>query len=314
MKKSLIALAALAAVTAASAQSTVVISGKFGSVYGKAIQGTSGLAVSDGDVRFTAVEDLGGGLKATASMELRVRGRGNVDAGASAVAAENDAAIIAQNTGVGGRNATVGLSGGFGSVTLGAIEAGNGIIGRGWGGVILTQASAYDGKLLDGASNVDWAMYETPVMNGFKLNYQRVDSVTNPGAGKGDLTGNVFGAVYDAGPISAGVDYTDFSDGDTRVRASASYDMGVAKIGFGYSDKKTQLGQYTMGLSVPIGAMTLGVVYAVNDETNAQGWAGSINYALSKRTAINASYGDISKSDTAANVGNQFRIRVMHSF
>ena len=52
---------------------------------------TSGVGVTDGNVIFAAVEDLGGGLKATASMDVRVRGRDNAtDAESGAAATGNN--------------------------------------------------------------------------------------------------------------------------------------------------------------------------------------------------------------------------------
>jgi predicted porin len=311
MKKTLIALAVVAISGTAFAQSTVTLSGKFGATYGKAIGGSTGLSVSDGDVRFTAVEDLGGGLKATASMEVRVRGRGNVDAGSAAVAADNTAAIPAQNTGIGGRNATVSLAGGFGSVTLGAVEAGNGIIARGWGGAPISLPTAYDGAILAGVANVDWMMYQSPALiPGLTANVQRVDSISAPGAGKGALAANVVGVNYAAGPISAGIDYTMFTNDVKRTRLSASYDLGVVMVGFGWEDRNTTDSQYTVGMSAPLGPVKVGVIYARNNETDNRGWAVGADYALSKRTAVNVTYGD----QTNLVDGKQYRVRLMHSF
>ncbi len=116
MKKSLVALAVLAVAGAASAQ--VSVSGKFGFAYesGQAAGvSKSGLGQTDGNVTFSASEDLGGGMKAGASIDIRARGR----------------AVNAAAGSVDGRDASVFVSGGFGTVTMGAIELGNGIIGLG---------------------------------------------------------------------------------------------------------------------------------------------------------------------------------------
>ena len=80
MKKSLIALAALVAVTAASAQSTVTLSGSvaLGLLTDGATKATqrTNIGVLDGSTSnmfvFTASEDLGGGLTATAVIQNRV--------------------------------------------------------------------------------------------------------------------------------------------------------------------------------------------------------------------------------------------------
>lgn len=295
MKKTLIALAALAATTA-FAQSSVTLSGKFGVAFQQAPGATSGLAVTDGDVVFSALEDLGGGLKAAASMAVKVRGRG-----ATGV--------------VDGRDATVSLMGGFGSVTLGAVEAGNGIIGRGFAGAPVSLPDGFDGSVLSAPANVDWFRYKSPeLMPGLTVNYQRVDSIGTPGGGRGALQANVVGADYASGPVSVGLDYTDFSDNTKRTRFSASYDIGVATVGFGFENPRSGNNQYAAGLKVPMGAITAGLVYAKAGSN--KGYGIGANYALSKRTAINVSYGKVDAggvSGSATN-DNQYRIRLMHSF
>ncbi|MBK6388185.1 MAG: porin [Rhodoferax sp.] len=110
--------------------------------------------VTDGNVAFAAVEDLGGGLKAGVSMDVRVRGRG--------------AAGV-----VDGRDATVYLMGGFGSLVGGAVEAGNGIIGYGGAGAPVIGLD--DGLALAGGTNVDWLAYTTPNMGGFTATVQMID-------------------------------------------------------------------------------------------------------------------------------------------
>ena len=338
MKKTLIALAAVAAATGAMAQAT--ISGKYGVSYQQTIGGVANLATTDGDVRFTATEDLGGGLRATVAMELRVRGRGNVDAGSPACANglytvphdhvddEEDEPVAnidpipagalvncaATNLGVGARNATVSLSGGFGSVTLGSVEAGNGIIGRAWAGAPIALPTLYDGRILSGVANVDWFQYTSPALApGLTVNYQRVDSVANPGTTEG-TTANVFGANYAQGPLSAGIDYTVFKGPDSkRTRVSASYNFGVAMVGAGYEDRDTTEAQYTLGVSAPVAAnIRVGAIWARNKENGRTGYALGADYALSKRTAVNFTYGDVTKGDVAD--ATQYRVRLMHSF
>lgn len=302
MKKTLIALAALAS-TAAFAQSTVNLTGKFGVAFQQAPGAVAGLAVTDGDVVFNAVEDLGGGMKASASMAVRVRGRANSANTGSA------------STSVDGRDATVSLMGGFGTVTLGAVEAGNGIIGRGFAGAPVSLADGYDGSVLSGPSNVDWFRYTSPALiPGLTANYQRVDSIGGPAAGKGALQANVVGVDYAAGPISAGLDYTTFSDKTKRTRVSGSYNLGVATVGLGFEKPRSGDNQIAAGVSVPLGAITAGLVYAKAGDK--KGFGVGANYALSKRTVINASFGkvDAGGADGSATNDNQYRIRVMHSF
>ena len=307
MKKTLIALAALAS-TAAFAQSTVNLTGKFGVAFQQAPGAVAGLAVTDGDVVFSAVEDLGGGMKAAASMAVKVRGR---------VANVANTTTGAITNSIDGRDATVSLMGGFGTVTLGAVEAGNGIVGRGFAGAPVSLADGYDGSVLAGASNVDLFKYTSPALiPGLTASYTRIDSVGAPGGGKGALQANVVGVDYAAGPISAGLDITSYSTAgaENRTRASASYNLGVATVGLGVQKTKGTDTQIAMGVSVPLGAITAGLVYAKNGDK--KGFGVGANYALSKRTVINASFGkiDAGGADGSATNDNQYRIRVMHSF
>jgi Gram-negative porin len=291
MKKTLIALAALASVSA-FAQSSVTLSGKLGVGFQKAQAGIGGMSVTDGDLKVTAVEDLGGGLKATAAAEFLNRGR---------------------QTATSGRDATIALSGGFGSVTVGNIEAGNGIIGRGFAGAPVSLATGYDGAILDGALNADYFNYTAPAMNGVSVGVSRLDSIgsaVGSSAGKGDLQANVLAVNYAAGPLSAGVDTTKFYGSTTvsRTRASASYDLGVATVGFGYSKKQGTDRQTAMGVKVPMGAVTLGAIYAKNG--TAKGYGVGMDYAFSKSTVLNVSYGD----ETSDANGTQYRVRLLKSF
>jgi hypothetical protein len=113
----------------------------------------SGIRVTDGDLVFTATEDLGNGMTAAANMAFVSRGR---------------------DTAISGRDASLTLRGGFGSVLIGSVEAGNGIIGLGGAG-----ASVYgmDGSVIAGASNVDIIRYTTPALiPGLTASFSLLDS------------------------------------------------------------------------------------------------------------------------------------------
>jgi predicted porin len=121
MKKTLVALAALAAAAGASAQ--VTISGYFGASYDIASIGNANAArtgnssetrVSDQSSRiiFGVVEDLGGGLKAIGQYDMRF----NLDA-ASRQQVESLASPTPNFTA--GGNSHVGLTGDFGAIRLG---------------------------------------------------------------------------------------------------------------------------------------------------------------------------------------------------
>ena len=345
MKKSLIALAALAAVTAASAQSSVTISGKFGTAYDQPLgsaataKGKANIAVTDGNIDFNAVEDLGGGLKAGASMALRVRGRGNVVQ--TTVVAQTTTAVTqtyaqSASTEV-GRNATVFLSGSFGTLTAGSIEIGNGISGRAYAGTVLSTSTGLDdGGVLSGSAYANALAYTSPNIQGFAVTVGRYDSIGTVGikstaiAASGSeadlgLAANVVGLNYANGPLTAGVDSTTFTGSTTigsttdrkRTRMSADYDFGFVKIGFGQEDNKgtpttgTYAGKQTaFGISAPItSALRVGIVSLKNTESgvfaaagaSAKGTGVSADYSFSKRTTLNASYATIARDDLTDN-------------
>ena len=316
MKKTLIALAAVALSSAAFAQSTVTLSGKFGYAYQstKSAAGakTNGFGVTDGNVTFAAVEDLGGGLKASAKMDVRVRGRG--------------AAGV-----VDGRDASVSLAGGFGTVMMGAIEAGNGIVGLACAGA--PTIGQVNNKTLDGGVNVDIARYITPNMGGLKAYVSIIDSIGGPAAGGLESKSKLrdatqIGMTYAAGPIAADADYTKFGTnaaagiGFGRTRVSGSYDLGMVKLGAGFQNKakSTATGvknnQYMLGVSMPMGNMLLGATYANSKNSGAKastGYEFGAQYNFSKRTSLQTAYlsqkvSGATKSDTA------LRIRLLHSF
>jgi predicted porin len=327
MKKTLIALAILTVSGASFAQSSVTISGKLRYAYESAeknVAGTvtkaNGVRVTDGDVNFAAVEDLGGGLKATASIAVLTRGR---------------------DTGISGRDASLSLAGNFGSVMVGSVEAGNGIIGLGGAGA---PVYGMDGSVIAGASNVDIIKYTSPAFNGFTLSANATDSTAaaqtlgmGATAATADSTG--FGVNYANGPLAVAADLTNYGlnasggTADNRTRISASYDLGVAKLGLGHQVAKTTTGSKTkdmiMGVSVPVGAFLLGANYATQQTDSGVKVKGTdlgAQYNLSKRTFIAAHYQKVTNrtaalgtetytaATAAGNSNNKFRIQLGHSF
>lgn len=316
MKKTLIAIAAVALVGSAFAQSSVTLSGKFGYAYESnksAGVKANGFGTTDGNVTFAATEDLGGGLKASASMDVRVRGRG-----APGV--------------VDGRDATIALSGGFGTVLMGAIEWGNDMVGVGSAGA---PTHGLDGAVLLGGFNTDIARYVSPDMGGLQVYGSLIDSFSAPGAGGMQKLSTLqdgvqFGLTYNAGPVSAMGEFTTLDGNsvaanDRKVtRLAASYDLGVAKLGAGVEiDDPTGPGKTTgtiLGVSMPLGkAITVGATYArarvkgVTPSGTKTGYELGAQYDLSKRTNVQVAYQNVNVLNQAPN-DNALRIRLMHSF
>ncbi len=364
MKKTLIAMAAVAVAGVASAQVTLSgklsfgysdsysnkeasgtanANGKAGGASAPAAKDVAGFAVYDGHFTMSGSEDLGGGLSAAASMEVLSRGR---------------------DTAISGRNASLTVSGGFGSVMMGAIEAGNGIMPKGQAGA---PGIGLDGKVLDAAGNVDIVKYTLPAMiDGVTLAVNMADV---PGSTVGRSSGYSQGYAADLafGALSASIDYTayknqaadvaktagrfiendgtnafaaynagDIIDGvivqaakaasnakDTRTRMSFSYDLGVAKVGYGRQTVNYRTAgvannvQTTMGVSVPMGAITLGLANAKSQDdassTKKTGTDVGIKYELSKRTAVDFGRATWSKN-TDSEKNSYSRIRLTHTF
>ncbi len=313
MKKTLIALAAVAATGAAFAQSSVTLSGALDYGYQSTKAGatgvtTKGMGVDTSEIYVSMTEDLGGGLKlnARAGIEGLNRTQGFVD----------------------GLNHTIGLTGGFGTIYGGAIEIGSGIRG-------LAQAGApvnnMEGEILGSAVDSDILKYSSPNISGFvfsgSLTEGNVGVNLANGFGKGLSAGNsralTVGADYAAGPIKAKLDYTSWKNNaanDDRFRVAGQYDLGVAKIGAGFESADLVAGgknKYTMlGVSAPLGAVTVGAVWVKNDNAGAKrvGYSVGASYDLSKRTSVSSSYSSWEATANAASKDNKFKVQLSHSF
>ena len=317
MKKSLIALAVLAASGAAMAQSSVTLFGivdanvgyvnhtapdKLGNGGGKGYGlGNSGNATSRLGLRGT--EDLGGGLKAGFWLEGAIL---------------ND---------VGGgfdfkRESTVRLSGGFGEVRLGreltptfrAINKYDVFGAAGIGRYMGFQAWDFGGAGTDAnrvrASNM--ITYATPNFSGFNASVAYAfDEKTSPNYKAGRYAGGMVG--YDNGPLSVTASYAQLLSTSESLTGSlgASYDFGVAKLtAMGtqtkYKDSPVFAGgsakfnSYLIGLSAPVGGVgEVKAQYAFYDQkgynttnSSAKAHQFSLGYVhnLSKRTAL---YGNV---------------------
>lgn len=303
------------------AQSSVSLTGKLRFAYGtaKAADGvkTTGVGVTDGDWNIAAVEDLGGGLKAGANMALRLRGR--------------DAATDATSTGVGARprDSSMYLSGGFGTVMVGAIEAGNGLLPLVTAGGP-TYIGLDNGDQLAAASNTDILQYTSPAFSGFTVKAALLDGVGTGGAQATATTqdATLIGLNYANGPLSAALDVTNYGANatvgtlaDSRTRMSANYNLGMAILGAGYQTAKTTTGvakkETAFGVSAPFGAFNVGAVYATSKTDGIAGkntgYDLSAQYNLSKRTYVALQAQSTKKAGATASATNT-RVQLAHSF
>lgn len=327
MKKTLIALAVLAASGASFAQATVT--GSYAFAYnqtsGGGVAAASGFGTDTAAVQFKASEDLGGGLTASAQVTIAGAYRGNA---------------------VGGEDAKLNLTGGFGSLTMGTVESGNGLLAIGSSGA---SGFGLDGKVISGASNVDVIGYGLPLGGGFTLGASYVDrgtaigtNSTGNGAGTTGAAGEqpsiTLGGQYEAGPLAIKLDTTTWNRQDdvtvtgnnalkNRYRLSAGYDFGAVRLSGGYSNLNTTVNttntETLVGIKVPLGsAMTLGLDYAQSTSTgkhDVNGWSLGLGYNLSKRTSISTSLASWKQSGAVVTgptpeTSNAFRIIVGHSF
>jgi predicted porin len=336
MKKSLIALAVIAASGAAMAQSSVTLYGIADVWVGQTSTTTAGVKVKQtkvDDGGFNASrwglkgsEDLGGGLKAVFTLESGF----DISTGKSELS----------NT-LFSRQAFVGVEGGFGAVTLGR------------------QYSAYDALRVATNQAYDSAFAATGKVWGNGLEY--TDRVNNSIAYTSPSFGGVSGAVvyglgenknlasannaggkatdnlslhlkYANGPVLVGYAYQEEKQTQAIVGATqdknkynliaGSYDFGVAALTGGYNEAKnntTKDKEYQLGVSVPFGAASVAVGYAHSKSetagvtTNAEGYSLTGLYDLSKRTRLYAGLNN-TKQKESSDKSSLFAVGVSHSF
>ncbi|MCI5067803.1 porin [Acidovorax sp.] len=325
MKKSLIALAVLAASGAAMAQSSVTLFGIVdatyaygsGSVANKSQLTNSGYNSSR--LGFRGVEDLGGGMSASFHLEAGL----NNDNGSGATTSTNNQGASGV-TGGGGltfnRRSTVSLNGGFGEVRLGrdyTPQFWNLTVFDPFGtnGVGTTQTlnSSLGGPTTVRASNA--IGYFLPGnLGGFygQAQYYMGENLSNA-ANKKDGNGLALRAGYANGPINVALAFSDtkFLSGNIKaVNVGGAYDLGMAKIMAHYSQDDVKNGAegkgFLIGGLVPVGAGEIRLAYStykidtVGADPRTNKIALGYVHNLSKRTALYATYAHVSNKNGAA--------------
>ena len=340
MKKSLIALSVLAAISgAAQAQSSVTIYGVVDMAFQAESNGAGKKYAIDGGEQagsrlgFKGTEDLGGGLKAIFDLEAGIW----TDTGAS------------QGGLTFGRQSWVGLTGDFGTVKAGrqytpqfyfydAVDPFDLGFTSGHAGSSTSTGGVF-GFL---TSNTAWRVnnsvsYQSANIDGFS-------AMALYGAGEvaGDTSsGRSVGVSgsYAAGPLFVGAVYYQQNDAISKANAlktgllGATYDFGVVKAAFGYATEKSDDSSvntkgYTLGATVPVTAADniLATVARLKDDAangNSTQFAIGATHALSKRTNLYTSASRVS-NDATVNGGGLaafkgakdylFNFGVLHSF
>ena len=342
MKKSLIAMAVLAASGVASAQSTVTLYGLVDAYVGSSRVKTTVGGVST-SARQTVLngsgfntsrfglkgsEDLGGGLKANFVLE------GGFDASTGAANSYTSpfpTAISAGNptgfqtsTATFGRQSWVGLSGGFGEVKLGKMWTPYDEV-KGSG------AAAFDANIFAPATGV-WVSnsyqdrpgnsiyYSTPNFGGVSAaaSYSFGENKTATQAAGKIISVNV---QYAGGPIAAALAYQSEKEGGLLAansttkftQVNASYDFQVVKVLAAYGNVKDggdKANEYQIGVDVPLGnALTLStgvarskIKLAGGGEVKSTGFGLAAKYAVSKRTFL---YTGLQLAKNEINAGNE---------
>ena len=334
MKKTLVALAALAA-TAAFAQSSVTISGKVdvGFHYDSS-RPVDKLHIDNGDnsrIIFSVVEDLGGGMAATAVAQMRFTADTGYQEGGTVLAA--NAAVVNPRPLFQGET-RVGLRGGFGHVRLGrgltAVQAPNGAydpfgvrtVGALQG--LLTAGYNSDPLQAGGSGAGRWSnafFYDTPNLGGFsaaasfQMREAQVGYVKN---------GTSLSGSYNNGPLSLFAGFETNSVDTKYTQIAGSYTTGFGKLmaswavqnPVGAANNFTGTG---FGINVPMGAAVIKAGYARNNPQAAGVATGTklaigMDYALSKRTMI---YTNVARNKTAAAApvtSTLFDLGLQHNF
>jgi predicted porin len=310
MKKTLLAVAAVACCSAAFAQSTVTMygvidasvgnttGGKFGFSRGKGTGTTNQSYHTPTRIGLRGTEDLGGGMKANFNFES---GGIRLDDGGPGLDWS--------------REAWVGLSGNFGSTRFGRTSSFGTQAHARFDLNGISTSSAMDNA---GISPVTWygssrrstqLQYVTNSMSGFDAGVSVVLAGNNADQQSVSLRAN-----YGAGPLAVGfVAETKRNAASRTAQAIAgSYDLGVAKLVGGYVVSETVAkgkGVY-FGAVAPVGNAKVGFQHARNSQTDVNATELFANYALSKRTSLYVDYVKRSGNSKVYSYG----LGVLHTF
>lgn len=325
MKKTLIALAALAATSAAMAQSSVTLSGVIDAGFEKRFSGDplKMTANRNGTSNWTlsGTEDLGGGLKANFFISTQF----NSDTGTIPAHNIDDGKSPRTPTtsGLGNNGMFVGLSGGFGTVRLGRpvnTLYGNALFANGTKGVSGHDANTLLSRDVAGAASSVFVnnaiQYHSPLFNGFQVQLEYAPK--EEAAGK---NGRGLAVRYANGPIV--VSFTNYSGATANInqkavnQLAAAYDFGVARVLFTFRDQgganSNADNSYALGVTAPVGPGLVYASYNVRElsGTDARSVIAGYKYNLSKRTQL---YVNLANGNSALNVAGNGKSTTGYGF
>jgi len=303
MKKTLIALAAVAASSAALAQSSVTLSGTLDVGFQKRWSGDAFSMTGDrnGTSNWTlrGVEDLGGDMKAVFQIST---------------AFNPDTGTLTGTDALGNNGMFLGLEGGFGHVIAGRpvhILWGNVLSANGTKGISAHATSSTLGGTATGAGAgarnggtaasavyVNNAIqYFSPRFGGLQVQLEYAPKeVTTANTQNG--TGIALN--YAAGPLA--LTFVNYKSAGVKTDAvnqlGAAYDFGVARVLFTYRDQGGAASDvdnaYSLGVTAPIGAGSLYASYNISEQagTNGRTLIAGYKHNLSKRTQAYVQFGN----------------------
>jgi len=306
MKKTLVALAAVAAAGGAFAQSTLTGEVAYGFFSETAANSTlSGWGTEAADFTIATTEDVPELGKVTASMSLDGSG------GRGANSTVNDIKL--------GLAMTNGLA-----ITTGSVKGGS-YLGQG----LASAGAAYElnmsGKTLSSRTSNDFIAVAMTVMPGTKLSYTHTEADVVIGTGSASASGTTTQAYdtlslsYTAGALAADVGVRTYNNqvassltsAQQKSRGSVSFDMGVAKIGAGVDSTNYTYGntdtQSAFGINIPMGSLSIGGQVAsrvTSGGTSNYSRSGTLvggMYSFSARTYAVAQYYSYDAGSTVSN-------------
>jgi predicted porin len=336
MKKSLIALAVLAAAGAASAQSSVTLFGIVDATVqrttnkgGASVTRLTNSGYNSSRLGFRGTEDLGGGMSASFWLEA---GLNNDDGQGAATNSNNQAtgvgAAVAGRQGLTfNRRSTVSLAGGWGELRLGRdytpqfwnLTVFDPFGTNGSGTNIMSDAIITGVTSVRASNTIGYFLPGN--LGGFygQVQHYRGENLSTAANNK-DGNGNGLRVGYAAGPLNVAlaVSRTKYAAGDVQQNnIGGQWDFGVAKLmGQISRDKNKALAGdgkgtgYLIGTSVPVGAGEIRAAwsqYKVDlgaTEPKARKLALGYVHNLSKRTAVYTTYARVRNKDGAAIAAN----------
>lgn len=340
MKKSLLALAVLGAfASVASAQSSVTMYGRVDLSIGKNA-GSAAKVMQNGSgsrLGLRGNEDLGGGMAAFFGIEHRFDADTGASqnfnvtpvGGAAPITTPVGAPAATQQNRFWGARSLVGLSGGFGRVSLGreytVAFLGSQLVLDPWGWDTVVSGSAATGTI--GITGLGIAK----VRNDSSLTYNFAASGFSFGAQIAEASDTInnftsrpmnFSVGYGAGPVAVNLGYEvtglEAAAKEKLLSLGGTFDLGAVKLGAGYTKGTTAANVSRKGylltavapmgqgeLRAVIGKRTVGGV----DDINLVGLG--YHYALSKRTTV---YVDFANNSKLAAEKSAYDFGVKHNF